>query len=111
MPDIEEINSTLRATSERALIEADTDAPVLENDPLPRKRGGFGRGFGAALLIGALAAAIYVAAPKLARMSPGLAPALSSYVDGVNGVRQGVNGVVLGVMRRATGKLNNAAGG
>ncbi|MCV2882876.1 zinc-ribbon domain-containing protein [Actibacterium sp. XHP0104] len=111
LPDIEEINSTLRATSDRALIEADPDAPVLENDPLPRKRGGFGRGFGAALLIGALAAAVYVAAPKLAHISPGLAPVLSGYVDGVNNLREGVNGTVLGVMRRATGALNNASGG
>lgn len=107
LPDIEEINSTLRATSDRQ--EAEGDAPVLENDPLPRKRGQFGLGFGTIVVLGALAAALYLLAPKIAMMVPQAQPVLASYVEWVNAVRVGVNGAVSSAAESATGFLTSLA--
>lgn len=108
LPDIEEINSTLRATSERKA--SGISEAVLENDPLPRRRGGFGLGFGIVVLAGALLAAIYLTAPKIATLYPGAAPALSNYVAVVNDLRGGLNHAVTRVMTNATGLLQKGTG-
>ncbi|KCV81153.1 hypothetical protein ATO10_13269 [Actibacterium atlanticum] len=107
LPDIEEINSTLRATSDRR--ESGASSQVLENDPLPRRRGQFGLGFGAVVVLGALAAALYLLAPKIAMMAPGTKPFLVGYVDSVNAVRVSVNSTVTGAAEKATGFLTDLA--
>lgn len=84
LPDIEEINSTLRATSERGGEAAAFDAP----ETLARRRSGFRMGFSTALLAAAVLLALYVLAPTLARVVPALEPALSLYVKGIDAVRQ-----------------------
>ena len=84
LPDIEEINSTLRATSERGSEAAAFDAP----ETLARRRSGFRMGFSTALLAAAVLLGIYVLAPTLARSLPALEPALSLYVKGIDTGRQ-----------------------
>lgn len=81
LPDIEEINSTLRATSDRN--------QGLENDPaLDRGKGsGFGRGFGMAIAVAAVGFLTYLGAPKLAVAVPALAPVLEGYTATVDGGR------------------------
>lgn len=83
LPDIEEINSTLRATSERGGEAAAFDAP----ETLARRRSGFRMGFSTALLVAAVLLGLYVLAPTLARTLPALEPALSTYVKGVDAGR------------------------
>lgn len=83
LPDIEEINSTLRATSERGGEAAAIDAP----ETLARRRSGFRMGFFTALLVAVLVLGLYVVAPTLAQKVPALAPALGSYVAMVDSGR------------------------
>ena len=83
LPDIEEINSTLRATSERGDEAAAKDAP----ETLRQKRNGFRRGFVTALVVMILLLIPYLLANNLAARFPGAAPGLARYVDGIDAVR------------------------
>lgn len=84
LPDIEEIKSTLRATSERGDEPAAMDAPETL---ARRQRSGFRRGFMTALVLAFIAVLIYVLAPAISRMVPALEPTLTAYVEGVNAAR------------------------
>ncbi|THH36045.1 hypothetical protein E4Z66_13345 [Aliishimia ponticola] len=88
LPDIEEINSTLRSTGDRAVAGADLapDAPIKA-----RKRRGFRRGFLIALVLFTIAVLIYVFAPQIAEAFPPANPALTSYVTWVDGLRSGLD--------------------
>lgn len=83
LPDIEEINSTLRATSDRGGEAASMDAP----ETLRRRRSGFRMGFSTAIVIAALLLLLYVMAPAIAARVPSLEPALAGYVAAVDGLR------------------------
>ncbi|MCA0919110.1 zinc-ribbon domain-containing protein [Pseudooceanicola nanhaiensis] len=80
LPDIEEINSTLRSKGERRAASA----PVTDVDTLKEQRRGFRIGFGLTLMVTALAIIVYVNAEKLALRYPPAAPTLQSYQQGVN---------------------------
>ncbi len=88
LPDIEEINSTLRATSERDGEPAAIDAP----ETLARRRSGFRMGFSTAVLIAVILFGIYVLAPLIASSVPAAEPALTSYVAGVDAARSWLDG-------------------
>jgi predicted Zn finger-like uncharacterized protein len=93
LPDIEEINSSLRATSDRRPARADDhDVPGQSADPrqIPDqgKPRGFSRGFSVTLLIAVLLLALYVFAPALAQSVPAASPVLSGYVSAIDGLRQ-----------------------
>lgn len=96
LPDIEEINSTLRSTSDREVAGSDTDpdAPVRI-----RKKRGFRRGFLIALLIFVIAILIYIFAPQIAEAVPQVDPVLSSYVTWVDGLRSGLDGWLQGMLQ------------
>lgn len=79
LPDIEEINSTLRATDPPA-----TTTPVNE---APRKQLGFGFGFGVVVLLFLVAMLVYLTAPAIALSAPALEPALQAYVGAINALR------------------------
>ncbi|QYK43423.1 MAG: zinc-ribbon domain-containing protein [Paracoccaceae bacterium] len=99
LPDIEEINSTLRAGSETRGDEAAV-APVAEAEVA---RNGFRSGFVAMLVIAAILLALYVMAPRIARHLPGAAPAMQTYVEGVNGLRIRLDSAMQGVAARLRG--------
>ena len=87
LPDIEEINSTLRAS-------ADGGAPRNEVGParsLPeepqRRKSGFMRGFAIALLIAVLLGLIYSNSRQIADAVPQADPMLSAYVALVDQAR------------------------
>lgn len=84
LPDIEEINSTLR-TGGAAARTTGADTPVQDAD-VPRGSS-FMRGFAAALVLGALLLLAYANAPRIARAVPQADPALSAYVAMVDQAR------------------------
>ncbi|MBM2291705.1 zinc-ribbon domain-containing protein [Sulfitobacter pseudonitzschiae] len=84
LPDIEEINSTLRSTGDRQIAKGDPapDAPVRE-----RKKRGFRRGFFTSLLIVAVLTVIYVYSPQIVAAVPALEPVMTGYVGTVDQAR------------------------
>lgn len=84
LPDIDEINSTLRATSDRKTVAVET---AEQTAAIQSKRRGFRTGFGLSLLVLGTMAAMYSYATPLAETVPGLEGTLSSYVEWVNGGR------------------------
>ena len=87
LPDIEEINSTLRHEREGGTRAGPTptaaqDAPVPE-----QKSGGFMRGFTLMLALAAILALIYAYAPQIAQSLPQTDPYLSSYVATMDDAR------------------------
>jgi predicted Zn finger-like uncharacterized protein len=83
LPDIDEINQTLRASSERREIRS--VHADLEDDDEPA--GGFGRGFIFMILLFAIATALYVFAPQIGEAVPQLADPMSVYVALVDQLR------------------------
>jgi len=97
LPDIDEINSTLRATSER---KSQASAGTDEVEMIQQGRKGFRTGFGVSLLILGAFAALYSCAGPISDQVPALAPSLSAYVDAVNGGRLWLQEVVGGLAAR-----------
>lgn len=83
LPDIEEINSSLRATSERQGEAAAMDAP----ETIRQRRNGFRRGFFSALAAMLILLLPYTFAAPISRMAPSLAPILSSYSANIDALR------------------------
>ena len=88
LPDIEEINSTLRTSTNAAEISEDA----------PAARSGFRSGFVLAMLLAAVAAGVYAAAPRIAAQVPAAKPVLDGYVAQIDAGRLWLDGA----MRRAT---------
>lgn len=99
LPDVEEINSTLRPSEQPAdtAVGPDDDA-----DEAPTSGGGFRAGFLLVMTVAILAAGVYVSAPKLAGLVPSLSDPLASYVAAVDGVRVQLDGL----MQKATTAIN-----
>jgi len=102
LPDIEEINSTLRAGSEARGAEA--EALVIAEKA--RARGGFRVGFIVTLMIAVVLTATYTMAPRIAEHLPGSAPVMASYVQGVDVARLWLDGA----MQQAAGALRGLTG-
>ncbi|MFN4129578.1 MAG: zinc-ribbon domain-containing protein [Paracoccaceae bacterium] len=101
LPDIEEINSSLRPNDMAASL-------VDEGGPKPASIGaGFRSGFALVLIVALMAVLVYVTAPQISAQIPGAAKAMASYVATVDALRLSVDGL----MQRATGALNNLTGG
>ncbi|MDX1821904.1 MAG: zinc-ribbon domain-containing protein [Paracoccaceae bacterium] len=91
LPDIEEINSSLRSTSDRRPARADDhdtpgQSPATADEAAAARRG-FSRGFSVTFLIAMLLLALYIFAPALTDAVPALAPAVSAYVAVVDQLR------------------------
>ena len=84
LPDIEEINSSLRPDDRETDDEVDPEAPV---GPPPESRTGFRLGFLAVCAVVLVLVGAYLFAEPLARTVPAAADALSGYVDWVNAQR------------------------
>lgn len=97
LPDIEEINSSLRSESERGTGYAE---PM--DEPKVRKRGARA-GFIIVLLILALLAAIYIFAPKIREMVPAVDGPLTTYVETVDKGRLWLDAQ----LRRAVDAMSN----
>lgn len=87
LPAIEEINSTLRATSDR---KSDEDSAIYETAADARVRtgrSGFRRGFVMLVALGVLIVVLYVVAPLIAVKVPALAAVAAAYVTAVDAAR------------------------
>ena len=102
LPDVDEINSTLRPHAEHASEEPALARRLREEE----RRRGFRGGFFAVTGLVAALILLYVAAPWVARTFPGLEPAMATYVSGSNAARDGIDGAVdrtLSRLARLTG--------
>ncbi|MDQ7069310.1 MAG: zinc-ribbon domain-containing protein [Rhodobacterales bacterium] len=84
LPDIEEINSTLRSTKDRRTASDSTDPASPESLPQRRQRRGFRRGFLLMVLLMVGLVLIYANAPFITEKIPQLDTVLSLYVEKVN---------------------------
>ena len=83
LPDIDEINSSLRQADP---ANGASDEQAMEYDEAPRKSG-FARGFAIPLLLVAVLVLVYANAPRIADAVPALGPALTSFVLMVDQLR------------------------
>jgi predicted Zn finger-like uncharacterized protein len=99
LPDIEEINSTLRPGAEARDGSA-------EAEPADAPRQGFRTGFVSTVAVFVLLALVYLLAPRLAAAVPALDGALTAYVAAVDGFRLWLDGL----MGRAAGAVRGISG-
>lgn len=92
LPDIEEINSTLRASGTGAAAAQPDDGT-----PAPRRASSFARGFTLSVAAGLLLVLVYDKAPMIAESLPQAEPALSSYVGWVDQARLWLDAQVQGL--------------
>ena len=94
-PDVEEINSTLRASSEPRgdESEAGTETHVGAD------RRGFRTGFLMIILIAVLLSLLYAMAPRIVAAVPASESAMQAYVDGVDWARLGVDAALQSAIR------------
>lgn len=85
-PDIEEINSTLRATTDRSSSDRAT-SDVDSMDVRPRRRRGFRTGLMLMLILAAAAIGAYVFQPDIVAALPQAEPYLTPYVEQVDRLR------------------------
>lgn len=94
LPDIEEINSSLRPAAEHAEVQEVEDPAVVAG----RERKGFRLGFTLIIVLVALLIMAYVFAPQLAVQVPQAQGVLTAYVDVANSVRDMIGGLLGGSM-------------
>ncbi len=106
LPDVEEINQTLRSSSETRVIDS---APGEELAPeAPRKKGGFGKGFLTIAVLAAIAVGAYVFAPQISAAVPQAQPALDGYVAKVDAGRGWLDGQVTHLLTTLDGMSSEA---
>jgi len=91
-PDIDEINSTLRSTSDRR-SNASTHPGQDQTEPVAHKSG-FRRGFALVLVLSMALGAVYAFAPQIAQSLPKTDPYISVYVAHIDSARQWLDGHV-----------------
>lgn len=84
LPEIDQINSTLRAKSERRSGDSGAVADTMGDD---EKRGGFRRGFLMAMAVIILVLGLYMFAPLLIEKYPAMASPLRAYIGHIEGLR------------------------
>ncbi|CUH65982.1 family finger-like domain protein [Thalassovita gelatinovora] len=89
LPDIDEINSSLRAASDRRPAEADDHAaPGMPTDVETQpRRSGFRRGFVLAIAVAAAFWTVYLYSVPISTKVPALQPVLTSYVTVIDQAR------------------------
>lgn len=102
LPDVEEINSTLRPSEDP---DADAASDLSDAEPRPARRA-FRAGFLLVISFAILGAAIYITAPWLSAKVPALAGPISVFVGLVDDLRLALDGL----MRSATRLISGEAG-
>lgn len=105
LPDIEEINSTLRNDEERAVSD---EAPVLEGGTTRKRKRGFRRGLTIMLLLFVLLILLYIFAPRIGQAVPQLDPFLNAYVAWVDQLRAWLNGRIQAIAQWLDAAASNS---
>lgn len=103
LPDIEEINQTLRASSERRSMETPQGRAAYEEEDEAQSRG-FSRGFRLVIVLAVVAVALYLLAPTIAELVPGATPLLGDYVELIDTARLWLDDQVGALMRQIGGQ-------
>jgi predicted Zn finger-like uncharacterized protein len=108
LPDIEEINSTLSASSERA-----EDGTVLNDETRKEqaRKSGFKTTFSILVLVVVILVLLYTLAPILAQKLPALEGALTAYVTAANGFRSWLDATISSASARLNALLGQLNGG
>ena len=104
LPAIEEINSTLRASSGRS---GDVETVQGMADAAQASRGRFGSGFLTLILLAVVLLALYILAPVIADKVPALARVLTAYVAAVDAARISLDSHIrslIGMLRGLEGR-------
>lgn len=104
LPEIDEINSSLRASSERRSGDAAAVSATMEDVPV--RRNGFRNGFVLMLVVAVALVVGYVMAPKIVAQIPAAAPAMDAFVAVVDAARLKLDAV----LRSAVGFLQGMIG-
>jgi predicted Zn finger-like uncharacterized protein len=108
LPNIEEINSTLRSDAD--LNRNDTVVQGTDDVQLLKKpKGSFSRGFVLMLVLTIIFAALYIFAPQIARAVPQVDPYLSAYVGWVDSMRVWFDGQVKTILTWLDSMASQAA--
>ena len=105
LPEIEEINSTLRASSEKRAGPSAAIAETLGEERA--QKSSFRSGFVLMLILAVALLAAYVMAPKLSQQFPAAAGVLQAYVAAVDAARLWLDGL----LKSAISFLKGLAGG
>jgi predicted Zn finger-like uncharacterized protein len=105
LPEIEELNSTLRSSSEKRPGAAAAVTDTI--DAVPVKRSGFRSGFTLMILIAAVLTTVYLMAPKLSVQFPAMASALTAYVATIDQLRVGLDGLMKSAIAFLQGLVGN----
>ncbi len=89
LPDVDEINSSLRGTDERE--EEAGDGAVASPAEVRRRRSGFRTAFLLVMLVFVTGVLVYAFAPQIVAAVPESEPYMIRYVEWANGVREQVN--------------------
>jgi hypothetical protein len=104
LPDIEEINSTLRSSSEPRVEE--TDAELMEFPDTDTGRQGFRSGFVLMIVISVGLWMAYTMAPRIVQQMPATEGPMKSYVATVDSLRLGLDNA----LRKASAQLRSLSG-
>jgi len=96
LPDIEEINSTLRA-------ETGAEGDVVDVET-PRKRSKFRLGFSIGLILATAFLLLYIYAPQIVQKFPASEPFMTNYIEKMNGLRDWLDQM----MKLATDKMSGS---
>ncbi len=96
LPDIDEINSTLRAATDSL------DETAEDDEAQPSGRRGFRIGFSLVLILATLGLLVYIFAPDIVQRFPESEPYMASYVEQVNNLRDWLDQM----MKAATDKIS-----
>ncbi len=107
-PAIEEINSTLRAASDRVQDGEDVVAETLPETVA--KRGAFRRGFVLLVSLAVIIVALYMLAPVVAARVPALEGAARAYVAAVDAARIWLDGSLRGLVEMLKGLAGDQQG-
>ncbi|MGL4312074.1 MAG: zinc-ribbon domain-containing protein [Paracoccaceae bacterium] len=94
LPDVDTINSTLRASNDRRGADNLPELPPV----LEEQKRGFGLGFGSIVAVGLMGFALYIFAPQIGEKMPGMRAPLNSYVAGVDAGRSWLDGAMKSVV-------------
>lgn len=99
LPDVDEINQSLRSSSaETRVVDSAKDETERRRAERASSGQGFGKGFMTVILLVGAAVALYAFAPALAEVAPPLVPLLESYVSAIDQGRIWLNEQVIALM-------------